>query len=220
MKQKKCPLCGSLIDDANDSKCSRFPICLYQEVTDKTLGNYIMYDLETTGLSKTDFIIEIGAIYVEDNQIVDSFSALCNPGIYISQRISEITGITNKMLENQESEENVVKAFVQWCKTKNTVLAVGHNINSFDNRMLKSATKRFKCLFPFERSLDTLKMANALKLKERELITSHKQEDLAKLYGIEYNAHRAVNDVEALFEIFKHMKTEYKEDLPIINIDK
>ena len=159
MKQNKCPICGCLLDESNDLRCLRFPICIYQQVTDKTLGNYIMYDLETTGLTNKDHIIEIGAIYVEDNTIVDSFSALCNPGIFITQRIVEITGITNKMLSDKPPEYDVVKQFVEWCNSKETSLAVGQNINSFDNRMLKVATKRFKLNFPFERSLDTLKMA-------------------------------------------------------------
>ena len=159
MKQNKCPICGCLLDESNDLRCLRFPICIYQQVTDKTLGHYIMYDLETTGLTNKDHIIEIGAIYVEDNTIVDSFSALCNPGIFITQRIVEITGITNKMLSDKPPEYDVVKQFVEWCNSKETSLAVGQNINSFDNRMLKVATKRFKLNFPFERSLDTLKMA-------------------------------------------------------------
>ena len=220
MKQNKCPICGCLLDESNDLRCLRFPICIYQQVTDKTLGNYIMYDLETTGLTNKDHIIEIGAIYVEDNTIVDSFSALCNPGIFITQRIVEITGITNKMLSDKPPEYDVVKQFVEWCNSKETSLAVGQNINSFDNRMLKVATKRFKLNFPFERSLDTLKMAINMKLKEKGLVASNQQSDLGKLYGIEYVAHRAINDVEALHQIFEHLKKDYNGDLPILNIDK
>ena len=220
MKQNKCPICGCLLDESNDLRCLRFPICIYQQVTDKTLGNYIMYDLETTGLTNKDHFIEIGAIYVEDNTIVDSFSALCNPGIFITQRIVEITGITNKMLSDKPPEYDVVKQFVEWCNSKETSLAVGQNINSFDNRMLKVATKRFKLNFPFERSLDTLKMAINMKLKEKGLVASNQQSDLGKLYGIEYVAHRAINDVEALYQIFEHLKKDYNGDLPILNIDK
>ena len=213
MKQNKCPICGCLLDESNDLRCLRFPICIYQQVTDKMLGNYIMYDLETTGLTNKDHIIEIGAIYVEDNTIVDSFSALCNPGIFITQRIVEITGITNKMLSDKPPEYDVVKQFVEWCNSKETSLAVGQNINSFDNRMLIRHIEYMIMIV-------SIKMAINMKLKEKGLVASNQQSDLGKLYGIEYVAHRAINDVEALYQIFEHLKKDYNGDLPILNIDK
>ena len=58
------------------------------------------------------------------------------------------------------------------------------------------------------------------KLKEKGLVASNQQSDLGKLYGIEYVAHRAINDVEALYQIFEHLKKDYNGDLPILNIDK
>ena len=100
MKKKKCPICGSFLDEENELRCSRFPICTYQETTDKELNRFVMYDLETSGFKDSDHIIEIGAIYVEDGKIIDRFDKLCNPGIFINQRITQVTNITNDMLKD------------------------------------------------------------------------------------------------------------------------
>ena len=175
-----------------------------------------MYDLETTGLTNDDHVIEIGAIYVSNGKILDSFSALCNPGYFINQRIVEITGITNGMLKDADSEKSVVTDFVNWCDSKNTDICVGHNINKFDNRMMKVATRRFGLQFPFKRTLDTLIMAQRANLKSRGC-TSNKQESIAEFYGFTYEAHRAVNDVEALFKIFQYLEKEVSQ-LPIIKV--
>lgn len=218
----KCPYCGAEVNSSNGNRCSRFPICLFQE-TDipSNVQSYIMYDLETTGFSDSrDRIIEIGAIAVKDGKIVDRFSELCNPGKFISQKISELTGITNEMLENVMSSTEAVNSFLDWIEIQEgEKLAIGHNIASFDNRMLKAACKRIKREFPFDYTLDTLTFSKNLKLKERGLVQGYKQGQLGELYGIQYEAHRAVNDVEALSQIFTHLLHDAQtlhQELPII----
>lgn len=218
MKKKKCPKCGALLDENNELRCSRFPICTYQESTNRNLDTFIMYDLETSGFKDSDHIIEIGAIYVENGKVIDGFNELCNPGVLINQRITQVTNITNEMLKDKATEEEVLHKFIEWVNERNTDVCVGHNIDSFDNRMLKAACKKYKEKMPFERSLDTLKMAKNLHLKEYGKVTDYKQETLAKEYcHFEYKAHRAIQDVEALFRIFKELRKEYNQ-LPVINI--
>lgn len=212
-----CPYCGNPLDSSNGSRCVRFPICTYQEMSvPSDVKEYIMYDLETTGFSDSrDKIIEIGAVYVQDGNVLDRFSLLCNPGKFVSQKITELTGISNDMLVGQISSENGVVQFVDWVKSKGVKLAIGHNIVSFDNRMLKAACKREKVAFPFSYALDTLTFAKKLKLQERGLVQNYKQETLATLYSVTYDAHRAVNDVEALSKVFTHLLA----DADINNID-
>ena len=62
--------------------------------------DYSVIDIETTGLNPGyDTIIELAAIKVRDNIIVDKFSSLVNPNIKISSFITSLTGITNEMLQ-------------------------------------------------------------------------------------------------------------------------
>ena len=65
------------------------------------MGNYsiVVLDFETTGLSPYcgDRAIEIGAVLIQNNQIVDRFESLMNPGMRISSFIENYTGISNKL---------------------------------------------------------------------------------------------------------------------------
>ena len=61
--------------------------------------DYVAIDLETSGLSVARRkIIEIAAIKVKNNEVTDSFTTLVNPGIYLEDKIVELTGITDDML--------------------------------------------------------------------------------------------------------------------------
>ena len=61
----------------------------------------MVLDLETTGLNpRTDKIIEIGALLVEDGEILDTFSTFVSPGRKLLPQTTEITGITDEMLEH------------------------------------------------------------------------------------------------------------------------
>ena len=62
-------------------------------------GRLVAVDLETTGLNpKTERILEIGAVLVENGEVKDRFSALIDPKRQISQRIVELTGITDEKI--------------------------------------------------------------------------------------------------------------------------
>ena len=55
------------------------------------LKNYVIVDLETTGLSpKTDKIIEIGAIKIKEGCEAEVYNSLVNPGVHINQNIVNI----------------------------------------------------------------------------------------------------------------------------------
>ena len=60
------------------------------------LKSYLAFDVETTGLSpESDEIIEIGALKVQDGKVCDRFITFVKPSEPVSERITEITGITN-----------------------------------------------------------------------------------------------------------------------------
>ena len=50
---------------------------------------YVIFDLETTGLDPKDgnSIIEIGAVRVKNNEIIDRFDELIDPGVKLSDEI-------------------------------------------------------------------------------------------------------------------------------------
>lgn len=67
-------------------------------------NDYTVVDLETTGLSPScDEIIECAALRVQGGQITAEFQSLIHPSFPVSGFITELTGITNEMLDGQPS---------------------------------------------------------------------------------------------------------------------
>jgi DNA polymerase-3 subunit epsilon len=96
----------------------------------------IVLDFETTGLSPQygDRAIEIGAVLIENNLIIDRFQSLMNPGFRISSFIESYTGITNGMVAAAPPCEAVMEQFAEFIGTRPLV---AHNA-SFDRKFLDS----------------------------------------------------------------------------------
>ena len=102
------------------------------------MNNYpiIVLDFETTGLSPQygDRAIEIDAVLIENNMIIDRFQGLMNPGFRISSFIESHTGIGNDMLESAPPCEEVMGRFAKFIGDHPLV---AHNA-SFDRKFLDS----------------------------------------------------------------------------------
>ena len=78
------------------------------------INTYTALDLETTGLDpKTDRILEIGAVRVEDGRETGRFSQLVNPRREITEKITELTGITGEMVEECPDISAVLPEFLE-----------------------------------------------------------------------------------------------------------
>ncbi len=169
----------------------------------------IYYDTETTGLSpEKDRIIEIAAF---DPLRAKSFSQLVNPQIPISEESIAINNITNEMVKDAPTFEEVGKMFTQFCN--NDVVLIAHNNDSFDKPFLETEFKRANILMPKCYYIDSLKWAR----KYRPDLPKHALQYLRQIYNVEVNqAHRALNDVIILHQVFEKMI----DDLPIETILK
>lgn len=225
---RKCPICGNPL---HRGKCVRWPVCSFKESINNELPDeFISFDLETTGLSKKDCrIIEIGAVRMKKMSNgtyheVDCFSQLVNPGkdqngnqIFVSQMITNLTGISNEMVKNEPIETECTRKFLEWCGED--VLMVGQNIESFDIPFVKEAAKRAGTKWEPVASVDTLVLAKELRLKERGYVRNLKQPTLAQWLGFTYNAHRAVDDCRACSRILLNLVKMCKEEqVPMIHL--
>lgn len=164
---------------------------------------YAIVDIETTGgSSKTNKITEI-AIYIYDGEkVIDSFVSLINPECYIPSFITDITGITNKMVANSPKFYEVAKQIVEITSNRTFV---AHNVN-FDYNFIK---KEFKELgYDFNRKkICTVQMS-------RKYLPGHKSYSLGKIckeLGIEIKGrHRASGDALATIELFNLILQKYK----------
>ncbi|MBR4406911.1 MAG: 3'-5' exoribonuclease [Clostridia bacterium] len=155
--------------------------------------NFVVYDVETTGLdADTCEIIEIGAVKVENGEITQKFQTLVKPKQRISSLITDITGITNDMVDNAPPIESVIKDFYLF--SKNTVLS-GYNVG-FDMKFIQKAGQNVSLKFDNE-VLDVLPIA-----KEKLNCKNYKLGTVVKHLKLTLdNAHRAFFDALATAEV-------------------
>ncbi len=164
---------------------------------------YNILDFETTGFSADfDRVIEVGVIKINNNEIVDTFQTLVNPGLRISSTITNLTGITNEMVKDAPKNSLVMpklQAFV------GEELIVAHNA-SFDERFFKTEMKR-----------SGLKVKNqflcSLLLARRiyQSLDSHKLEVICRHLGlINVASHRAIGDAEVTHKVLNDICDQIK----------
>ena len=169
---------------------------IIRDANDKDLSQtFVVFDLETTGFSnKNDKITEIGAVKVKNFEIVDRFNELINPEKDISYKVQELTGITNDLIKDKPTIEEILPKFMEF--VGDSVL-VAHNAEfdiGFINQKCKEMNIEFK-----NKSVDTLMLARIL----LPHLKRFKLNNLTKELGVPlHNHHRAVDDAAATAQIF------------------
>lgn len=168
------------------------------------INSYVCIDLETTGLNpKTDKIIEIGAVKIEDGIETNRFQCFVNPGRALTERIVELTGIEEADLKEAPEIQDVIEEIISF--TEDFVL-LGHSI-MFDYSFLKKAAVNQR--LEFERyGIDTLKIAR----KHLSGLQSRSLQFLCGYYGIEHKAHRAMEDALATSLLYQKLAADFDTD--------
>lgn len=159
----------------------------------------IFYDTETTGIRPTkDRIIEIAAF---DPVRSLTFEMLVNPGIPIPEEATKIHHITNEMVEKAPLFHEVGQKFQEF--SEGDVVLIAHNNDSFDLLFLQQEFERHQLPWPKSwKFLDSLKWAR----RYRSDLPRHSLQFLREVYGISANnAHRALDDVIILHQVFDQM---------------
>lgn len=165
------------------------------------MKDYVVVDLETTGLDpyKGCEIIEIGITEIINGKIGKNYSRLIKPKNQIPYFITEITNISNDMVENEEEIETVLPRFREYLANK-TMIA--HNAK-FDLKFLNYYLEllNLEPITNYICTLDMLKQVKSYKGKNKKLETA------CRYYNIENkNAHRADSDTLATAKLFLMIK--------------
>ena len=176
-------------------------------ITDKKCISLAFLDVETTGLDKrNDQIIELAVKVVNVEKIsgkivsIESeYESYNDPGFEISDRITQLTGIKNKDIKERAIAWGHVDDLIS-----NVDLIVAHNATfdrSFvDRNSVISVKKVWSCSV---NDIDWLKRG----------FSSSKQELLCYWHGFFFDAHRAMNDIDALINLLTH--SSYSGNRPI-----
>lgn len=172
--------------------------------TDEELENttYVVFDLETTGFNAGggDSIIEIGAVKIQNGEIIDRFDELINPERPLPSKITEITNITDEMLKGKPKEEESVKKFIEWA---GDLPMVAHNAK-FDTSFLEMAYTKYNLGTYTNTVIDTLELSRTMDNN----YARHSLSALVKRYNVPWDEtahHRADYDAEGTAFIFAKM---------------
>ena len=162
------------------------------------LAEFVIFDVETTGLSPTDGdrIVEIAAVKVKGNLIVDKFYSLVNPKRSMPSQATLVNNITDDMLVNAPMAEDILPQMIHFI---GGACVAGHNVRFDLNFLCYELALIGRRLNDQTPAVDTLKMAREL----LPYLSNHKLAYLARSLGVVVDqTHRAMADVELTVAVF------------------
>lgn len=196
----------------------RVPIVYNEVEMDLSEATYVVFDVETTGLSAIyNDLIQVAASKMYKGNIIAEFDEFINPGHPLSAFTTELTGITDDHVKNAKPLIQVLKEFQEFCK--DTVL-VAHNA-SFDVGFMNANYERHGLPKITQPVIDTLEFARNLYPEYKR----HGLGPLTKRFGVALEHHHMANyDAEAtgrlLFIFIKEVEEKHGvTDLARLNLD-
>lgn len=158
---------------------------------------YIIIDIETTGLNPlNDRIIEIGAIKIGEE--IEEFTTFVKQEVILSQKIKNLTGISEKNINEGVEEEIAIDSFLEFIGGN---ILVGYNIN-FDLKFINEALRHQGKSKLTNKTYDVMKYVK----NDKMFLSNYKLENVLKEYNIEKSVpHRALEDVKIIGELILNL---------------
>lgn len=162
--------------------------------------DYTVIDLETTGFSPAYCkIIELSAIKVRNDEIVETFSELINPCEKVNYFITNLTGISNEMLIDKRRIEEALNDYLDFIGDD---ILLGHNVN-FDISFIRENAKCYLDRSFNNKYVDTMYISRRLYSNERH----HRLIDLINRFDLgTYQEHRGLSDCMYTYKAYLYMK--------------
>lgn len=170
----------------------------------ENISDYTVIDIETTGKYVNNCeIIELSAVRVRNSLIVDKYSTLIKPKKKVPAVITELTGITDEMLENAPSISEKLPEYLDFIGDD---VILGHNIATFDRHIISRYCSELGLPLLENDTLDTLQYAHCCDVD----VPDYRLTTLTAFFGISHsNAHRALADCIANFECYEKLKGRF-----------
>ncbi len=183
------------------------------DVTSDLDGEYVCFDIETTGLyKKTCKIIEIAAVILRNGEVCERFQTYVNPNCAIPEKITELTGITNGMVAGAPTIEKALSDFLEFAGDRPFA---AHNAD-FDIGFIAQACQELGIEREFN-YIDSLEFSRRLlpDIKNHKLDTVAKELKLPK-----FEHHRALDDAVTVAFILRSLFAIVREKFKIHLADK
>ena len=169
----------------------RVPITYNEVDLDLHEATYVVFDVETTGLSAIyNDLIQVAASKMHKGNIIAEFDEFINPGHPISAFTTDLTGITDDHVRNAKPLKQVLEEFQEFCKD---AVLVAHNA-TFDVGFMNANYERHGLPKITQPVIDTLEFARNLYPEYKR----HGLGPLTKRFGVALEHHHMANyDAEA-----------------------
>lgn len=197
------PSAEDVVELSRPSMSYRFTASDHADIL--SMKDFCVLDVETTGLHwRTDRIVQIGIIKVENLIPVVRFNTLVNPEIPIPPRATAIHGITDKDVMSAPTYAEIAD---QVFSILNKTTVVGHNvtfdINFIQYLLLFRGTKNDDLSLDY---VDTEQYARQV----LSGLPNYKLQTLLKYFDIDPGAaHTAYDDAFATLKLFHALRYEY-----------
>jgi DNA polymerase III epsilon subunit len=162
------------------------------------LAEFVIFDVETTGLSPADGdrIVEIAAVKVKGGKAVDKFHSLVNPQRSMPSQATQVNNITDEMLTSAPVAADILPQMIHFI---GGACVAGHNVRFDLNFLCYELALVGRRLNDQTPAVDTLKMARDL----LPYLSNHKLAYLARSLGVVVDqTHRAMADVDLTVAVF------------------
>lgn len=162
---------------------------------------YAIIDVETTGVrTNRDRITEIAIVIHDGEKIIKTYESLVNPEVSIPYNITQITGITNEMVQDAPKFYEIAKDIVEITKE---MIFIAHNVK-FDYNFIKEEFSRLGFVFR-RKKLCTIRLAKVAFPGRRY----YNLDAMVKMLGIKIEQrHRAMGDTVATVKLFEAILAE------------
>ncbi|MGO4541273.1 ATP-dependent DNA helicase DinG [Paenibacillus sp. 2TAB19] len=174
---------------------------------------FAVLDLETTGHSQSDDILQIGLVLVsEELEVLQTFSTFVRPTVPIPAFITQLTGIDDAVVEDAPELQEVL---VQLIPLLDDAVLIAHNVG-FDAGFLNQALDRCGYHGFAGRRLDTIELLRIL----YPSITTYQLGAVTEMFGIEHESHhRADSDALATANLFIEIVQKLRQ-LPLLTLQR
>ena len=178
------------------------PMVMNPRDLDMKSATYVIFDVETTGLSvMNNKIIELAGVKMQDGKEIDRFATFINPHEKIPYNIQQLTNINDDMVKDAPDIEQELPKFIEFV---GDAVLVAHNAR-FDMGFLQANLKRMGQPEVTNTVLDTLELARFL----FPAMKNHRLNTLSDKFKVSLdNHHRAIDDSIALGFVLYHLINE------------
>ncbi|MDR0270042.1 PolC-type DNA polymerase III [Paenibacillus sp.] len=190
------------------------PVVLQPQPLELKSATYIVFDIETTGLSITNSkITELAAVKMHEGQEIDRYATFVNPHEKIPYHIQQLTNITDDMVKDAPDLEPVLQEFVKFVGDG---VLVAHNAR-FDVGFIQASLREYGMPLLENPALDTLELARLL----HPTMKNHRLNTLADKYKVLLESHhRAIDDTIALAGILNGLLADAEKIKGLTMLDR